>query len=73
MAASPEMSRPQRRIRRNTKALDSLKAAAIIVSLLFGCILVAWIAVQWMKHPEPQPDTTPKPGQSMFETPADHR
>ena len=67
------MSRPQRRIRRNTKALESLKAAAIIVSLLFGCILVAWIAVQLMKHPEPQPDTTPKPGQSMWEAPADKR
>ena len=50
-----------------------MKAAAIIVSLLLGCILIAWIAVQLMKHPEPQPDTTPKPGQSMFETPADHR
>ena len=67
------MSRPRRRIRRNTKTLDSLRAGAIIISLLLGCILIAWIAVQLIQHQEPQPDTTPKPAQSMFETPADHR
>ena len=73
MAASAKMSTSGRRVRRNTKRLDAVKAGAIIVSLLFGCILIAWIAVQLMKHPEPQSDTTPKPDQSMFETPADHR
>ena len=41
MASDPKITVPGRRIRRNTKALDALKAGAIIVLMLIGCILIA--------------------------------
>ena len=63
------MSRP-RRIRRNTKPLEALKAAAIIIGLLLGCILILWLATQLLRPKEPQPDLTPQPGKSIWNAPA---
>ena len=59
-----------RRIRRNTKALDALKAAAIIIGLLIGCILILWFATQLFRGKEIPPDLTPQPGKSMWDDPA---
>lgn len=67
------MSRPRRRIRRNTKTLDSLRAGAIIISLLLGCILIAWLATQLLRQKEPSPDLAPQHDRSMWETPAGRR
>ena len=68
MAALEKMSTPPRRIRRNTKPLDTLKAGAIIVCLLLGCILLAWAATQLMRHQEPPQDLSPKHDRPMWET-----
>ncbi len=73
MAAPSQVSTPPRRIRRNTKALDALKAGAIIVCLLLGCILLAWVATQLLRHHEPQPDLTPQHGRPMWETQPERR
>ena len=59
-----------RRIRRNTKALDALKAAAIIIGLLIGCILILWLATQLLRQKEPEPNLIPQPGKSMWDGPA---
>jgi ABC-type Fe3+ transport system permease subunit len=64
---------PQRRIRRNTKPLDALKAAAIILLLLFVSILILWIATRLMRPEEPKPDLTPRPAKSMWEDSAPSR
>ena len=64
------MSAPQRRVRRNTKSLDAIKAAAIILSLLLGCILILWLVTPFLRPKEPQPDLTPQPGKSMWDVPA---
>ncbi len=67
MASDPKVTAP-RRIRRNTKALDSLKAGAIIVLMLIGCILIAWVVTQLMHSKEAPPDLTPKHDRPMWET-----
>jgi len=64
---------PRRRVRRNTKPLDALKAALTILGLLLGSILILWIATRLMHPQEPQPDLTPQPGKSMWETTAPAR
>jgi predicted phage tail protein len=69
MAASAQMSVPQRRIRGNTKALDALKAGAVIMLFLLGCILVLWLVTQLLRPKENEPDMTPQHGKSMWETP----
>ncbi|MEO6740135.1 MAG: hypothetical protein ABIP20_07780 [Chthoniobacteraceae bacterium] len=67
------MSRPRRRIRRNTKALDWMKAGAVLLCLLLGTLLILWIGMQLVREAAPEPDRTPKPGQSMWETPPSGR
>ena len=64
------MSAPRRRIRRNTKSLDAVKAAAIILGLLLGCILILWLLTPLLRPKEPQPDLTPRPGKSLGDPPA---
>ena len=59
-----------RRIRRNTKPLEALKAAAIIIGLLLGCILILWFATQLFRAKEIPPDLAPQPGKSMWDDPA---
>lgn len=49
------------------KALDALKAAAIVLILLSLCIAVIWIFTQLIQPKEPQPDRTPRPAESMWE------
>ena len=49
----------RRRVRRNTKPLEALKAAAVILGLLIGCILILWFATRLMQPDQPQPDLTP--------------
>ena len=62
------MSTP-RRIRRNRKMVEGLKAAAIIILLLFACIMILWIATQYLRPVEPPPDQTPRPAKDMWEQP----
>lgn len=62
------MRPPSHRIRRNLKALDAAKAAAIIVSLLIGCILILWLVNPMLHDPAPEPDRTPQHGKSMWES-----
>lgn len=66
------MSTP-RRIRRNTKPLEALKAAAIIIGLLLGCILILWLATPLLRPNKPEPDPSPQPGKSMWVAPAPAR
>ena len=68
MASDPKITVPRRRIRRNTKALDALKAGAIIILMLIGCILIAWIVTQLKRHQEPPQDYTPQHGRPMWDT-----
>ena len=68
MASDPKINPRPRRIRRDSKALDSLKAGAIIVLLLIGCILVAWIATQLMHPQGAPPDLTPQHDRPMWDT-----
>ncbi|GDX08781.1 hypothetical protein LBMAG57_05520 [Verrucomicrobiota bacterium] len=73
MASDPKITVPGRRIRRNTKALDALKAGAIIVLMLIGCILIAWIVTQ-LTHPKELPqDYTPEHGRPMWDTSPEKR
>ncbi len=67
------MSEPPRRIRRNTKALDTLKAGAIIILLLLGSILVAWVVTQLMRSKEPPQDFTPQHDRPMWDTSSERR
>jgi hypothetical protein len=68
MASDPKLTARPRRIRRNTKALDALKGGAIIVLILIGCILLAWIVTQLMHQQEPPQDYMPKHDHSMWDT-----
>ena len=67
MASDPKITVP-RRIRRNAKALDALKAGAIIILMLIGCILIVWIVTQLKRHQEPPQDYTPQHGRPMWDT-----
>jgi len=67
------MSVPHRRIRRNTKSLDALKAGAIIVLMLIGCIVIAWIATQMMHSKAPPQDYTPQHDRPMWDTSPEKR
>ena len=58
------MSTP-RRIRRNTKPLEVLKAAAIIIGLLIGCILILWLVTPLLRSNKPEPELSPPPGKAM--------
>ncbi len=58
------------RIRRNTQKLDALKAAAIIMSLLIGILVILWIATRLMHPQEHQPDLESRPAKSLWEAPA---
>ena len=60
---------PPRRVRRDMKMLEGLKAAAIIILLLFACILALWIATHYLRPVEPVPDLTPRPAKEMWEHP----
>ena len=73
MASDPKINPRPQRIRRDTKALESLKAGAIIVLLLIGCILVAWIATQMMHPAGPAPDLTPQHDRPMWDTSPEKR
>ena len=66
------MSAPRRR-RRNTKALEVVKAAAVILGLLLGCLVILWLATPLLRQKEPQPDLTPQPSKSMWDPPAADR
>lgn len=72
MASDPKVSVP-RRIRRNTKTLDALKAGSIIILLLFGCILVAWLVTHLARQQEPPQDFTPQHDRPMWDTPSEKR
>jgi hypothetical protein len=63
------MRPPPHRIRRNLKALEAVKAAAIIISLLIGCILLVWLVNPMLQEQAPEEDQTPKPSKSMWEQP----
>ena len=67
MAPDPKLNPPRRRIRRNTKTLDAMKAGAVIVLLLIGCIVAAWIATQLMHPKELPPDYTPQHNRPMWD------
>lgn len=63
------MSRPHhlpRRIRRNTKPLDALKAGTIIVGLLILCILILWMATQFFRPDVPEQDVMQKRTEPMW-------
>ncbi len=64
---------PPRRVRRNTKPLEALKAASVIIGLLIGCIVVLWIATQLLRPKETLPDFAPQPGKSMWPDPVPER
>ena len=61
---------PPRRVRRNTKPLELLKGASIIIGLLFICIFILWVAIQLLRPEDIEPDLMPQPGKSMWEGPA---
>ena len=63
------MTARPRRIRRNTKGLDALKAGSIIVLMLIGCILLAWIVTQLTRPQQPPQDYAPKQEHPMWGTP----
>lgn len=67
------MSAPKRRVRRNTKSLEAIKAAAVILGLLLGCLIVLWLATPLLHQRQQQPDLTPQPGKNMWEEPAPAR
>jgi len=60
---------PPRRVRRDMKMIEGLKAAAIIILLLFACIMALWIATRLLRPAEPLPELTPRPGKEMWEQP----
>jgi hypothetical protein len=60
------MNDTPRRIRRNTKGLDALKAAAIIIVMLIGCILILWLLTQLLRNEDTGPEPAPQPAQSMW-------
>ena len=66
------MITPRRR-RRNTKSLDAIKTAAIILGLLLGCLLLLWLATPLTRPEELQPDLRPQPGNSMWDAPTPAR
>lgn len=55
------------------KPAEGLKAAAIILILLFSCIVVLWISTRLRRSEEPQPDLTPRPATEMWEQPPGSR
>ena len=67
------MKRPTRRIRRNTKGLDALKSATLIVGVLVAGIFIVWLVAQFLHPKDPDPDLTPQPGQSMWDAPPSKR
>lgn len=70
MATHPPVTENPRRRRRNTKKLEALKAAAVILGLLFGCIIVLWLLTHTM-HPHQAPqEFRHQPGNSMWDPPA---
>jgi hypothetical protein len=66
------MSTP-RRVRKDMKMIEGMKAAAIIILLLFACIMALWIATRLLRPAEPLPDVTPRPGKEMWEPPPARR
>ena len=66
------MSTPRRR-RRNPKSLDAIKAAAIILCLLLGSILILWLATPLLRPTELPRDLTPQSGKSMWDPPTPAR
>ncbi len=73
MASDPKIAVPGRRIRRNTKALEALKAGAVIVLMLIGCILLAWIFTQLIRSKEVPQGYTPEHGRPMRDTSPENR
>ncbi len=73
MASDPKIAVPGRRIRRNTKALEALKAGAVIVLMLIGCILLAWIFKQLIRSKEVPQGYTPEHGRPMRATSPENR
>jgi hypothetical protein len=63
------MRPPRHRIRRNLKALDALKAAALIVCLLIVCIILLWLTAPMLQPREPEPDRTPQHDKPMWPVP----
>jgi len=51
------------------KKIEGLKAAAIILLLLFASIMALWIATRLLHPVEPPPDLTPRPAKEMWELP----
>jgi hypothetical protein len=64
---------PPRRVRKDMKMIEGLKAAAIIILLLFVCIMVLWITTQYLRPVEPPPDLAPRPAKEMWEQPGTPR
>jgi hypothetical protein len=56
-----------RPVRENMNATAGLKAAAIILTLLFGCIIARWIATRLRHAEEPLPDPSPHSEKSTSE------
>ena len=61
---------PPRRVRRNTKPLELLKAASIVIGLLFVVIFILWVVIQLFRPADIEPDLTPQPSKSMWDGPA---
>jgi hypothetical protein len=55
------------------KMLEGLKAAAIIILLLFVCIMALWITTRFLRPAEPLPDLSPRTGKEMWEQPPARR
>jgi hypothetical protein len=60
---------PPRRVRKDMKVIEGLKAAAIIILLLFVCIMILWVTTRLHRPVEPAPDLTPRPAKEMWEVP----
>ena len=43
------------------KSAEALKAAAIIIGLLLGCILILWTSTRVLRSKEPDPAPNPAP------------
>jgi hypothetical protein len=55
------------------KAVEGLKAAAVVLILLFACIIALWITTQLRRPEDPLPDLTPRPAKEMWEHPPARR
>ncbi len=63
----------ERRRRSHIKTMDAVKAAIVILGLLFGTIAVLWVATRLTQHRDPQPPPEHRPGTSLWEEPAPKR